>query len=208
MVPSSIATRLKTGSRRIADKHDEVTVLFADIVGFTSLAERLDAADLVATLDELFSKFDEHADRLGLEKIKTVGDEYMVVGGAPRPRADHAEAVADLGAALLETAASRECPDGTTLALRIGMHSGPAVGGVIGKRKLVYDLWGDTVNTANRMQSHGVTGRIHVSAATAAHLHDTHELEQRGPVVIKGKRRDVHLPAAGTPPRSRVISRC
>jgi class 3 adenylate cyclase len=186
VLPASIAERLKDSDRRIADHFDDATVLFADIVGFTVLAERLSPAELVSALDAVFSDFDDLAERHGLEKIKTIGDAYMVVGGVPTAGGDHAIAVAEMALAM------RACIDrhrigGVALAIRIGIHTGPVVAGVIGKRKFLYDLWGDTVNTASRLESHGVAGEIQVSEVTRSRLADRFELESRGRIAIKGK---------------------
>ena len=155
--------------------------MFADIVGFTELSAREEPAQLVRILNEVFTRFDALTDRYGLEKIKTIGDAYMVVGGLPVRRDDHAEAVADLALDMMEAAAEMET------ALRIGINSGPAVAGVIGRRKFAYDLWGDTVNTAARMESHGETGRIQISGAARDLLGDSFACEQRGTIEVKGK---------------------
>ncbi len=184
ILPTPIAKRLKLERAVIADGFDAVTVLFADIVGFTPLSERMTPRDLVALLNEVFSAFDEMARRHGLEKIKTIGDAYMVVGGLPEPRADHAAAVAAM--ALEMHGAVGRIGDGR-ISLRIGIHSGPAVAGVIGTSKYSYDLWGDTVNTASRMESHGAPGEIHVTDAFRAALDGRFILEERGRVEIKGK---------------------
>ena len=153
VLPRSIAIRLKQGERAIAERFTAVTVLFADLVDFTSLAQSLDPADLVALLNDLFSRFDRLAADHGVEKIKTIGDSYMVVGGLPERRADHAEAIAAMALAMLAAVADLNRGRGRTLCLRIGLHSGPVVAGVIGRQKFSYDLWGYTVNIASRMQS-------------------------------------------------------
>jgi class 3 adenylate cyclase len=184
VLPEAIAERLKREPGAIADGFDAVTVLFADIVGFTPLASEMAPRALVELLNEVFSAFDEMARRHGLEKIKTIGDAYMVVGGLPTPRADHARAVAAMALEMRDAMARL---GGGKLALRIGLHSGPVVAGVIGTSKYSYDLWGDTVNTASRMESHGAAGAIHVSEACRAALGDELELEPRGAVEIKGK---------------------
>jgi class 3 adenylate cyclase len=186
VLPEAIAERLKGDERRIAEHFPEATVLFADLVGFTPLAERLTPEQLVAALDDIFSEFDDIADRHGLEKIKTIGDAYMVVGGVPAPRADHARAIAEMALDMRAAIAGRQVADGTRLALRIGIHTGPVVAGVIGKRKFIYDLWGDTVNLASRMESHGVEGGIQVTEATRLRLGDAFRFEERG-VTVKGK---------------------
>ncbi len=187
ILPKPIARRLKDSGRPIADGHEEVSVLFADIVGFTGLSQRMDPAALVAMLNGLFSEFDEICERHGVEKIKTIGDAYMAASGLPHPRPDHAAAIAR---AALEMRAHVErvaSDDAHALQLRIGIHSGPVVAGVIGTKKFIYDLWGDTVNTASRMESHGVSGRIQVSAAARARLEGDFVLRERGLVEVKGK---------------------
>lgn len=187
MVPASIAAQLKGSTERIAEHHDEATVLFADIVGFTPMSEKMSAQEIVSLLDNVFSRFDAQVDKLGLEKIKTIGDGYMAVGGVPDPRDDHVEAVANLAFAMTDIVAAIPPIKGKTLTLRVGIHSGPLVAGVIGTRKLVYDLWGDTVNTASRMESHAEDGTIHVTASVADRLQADYVLEERGEVDIKGK---------------------
>src|SRR6266545_1785191 len=148
VLPAPIAARLKQADGVIADAHDEVTVLFADIVDFTSASEKIGPAQVVEALDELFSVFDQLARRQGLEKIKTIGDAYMVAGGLPDPHPDHARAVAEIALAMRDEVAKRADPSGRPLAVRIGIDTGPVVAGVIGRSKFIYDLWGDTVNTA------------------------------------------------------------
>ncbi|HEV8572167.1 MAG TPA: adenylate/guanylate cyclase domain-containing protein [Actinomycetota bacterium] len=187
VLPEPIAGRLKEGEGIIADGFPEVTVLFADIVDFTPLSDRLAPDEVVALLDEVFTAFDRLADDRGLEKIKTIGDAYMVAGGIPVPRPDHAEAVAEMALGMLEEVARCSAERGMGLAVRIGIDTGPVVAGVIGRRKFIYDLWGDTVNTASRMESHGLAGAIQVTPATYERLHDRYEFEQRGPVAVKSK---------------------
>ena len=187
VLPAPIADRLKGGAEVIVDRFDAVTVLFADIVGFTKLSSTTSPEKLVTMLDELFSVFDRLAEQHGLEKIKTIGDAYMVVAGIPHPVTDHAQAIAYMGRDMLAAIEAYARKHDTDLAIRIGVHTGPVVAGVIGKKKFIYDLWGDTVNTASRMESHGVAGRVHVSAATAELIKGTFDLEARGPVDIKGK---------------------
>lgn len=187
VLPASIATRLKASNEVIADAFADVTVLFADIVNFTPLAGRVLPEDLVRLLDSLFSDFDALADRFGLEKIKTIGDAYMVAGGLPAERPDHARAVADMALEMNVCVATRGAEMGNRFALRIGMDSGPVVAGVIGRKKFIYDLWGDTVNTASRMESHGLPGKIHVTGRTREHLLDGFTFESRGEIEIKGK---------------------
>ncbi len=187
ILPPSIATRLKTEGGIIADGFADVTVLFADIVGFTKISSRLSPAKIVAMLNRLFCTFDDLAGQLGLEKIKTIGDCYMVAGGLPEPRADHAEAVARMGLAMLQTVREFSEESGEAIDVRIGIHSGPVVAGVIGKRKFVYDMWGDTVNIASRMESHGVAGAVQVSDDCRRLLADKFQLTKRGTIDVKGK---------------------
>jgi len=187
ILPPSIARRLKLSGGTIADGFAGVTVLFADIVGFTRLSSRLPPERIVEVLNELFCKFDDLAGQFGLEKIKTIGDCYMVAGGLPEPRADHAEAVAEMGLAMLDIVADLTARWGETLNIRIGVHSGPVVAGVIGKRKFIYDLWGDTVNIASRMESHGIPGTIQLSAASRQLLDGKYRLRHRGMIDVKGK---------------------
>jgi adenylate cyclase len=187
ILPRAIVTRLNGGEAVIADQLRDVTILFADIVGFTLIASKMSAAEVVRMLNGLFSEFDRLAIEHGVEKIKTVGDNYMLAGGLPEPRPDHARAVAEMGLAMLAVIerTNRDLP--SPLQMRIGIHTGDVVAGVIGTHKFVYDIWGDTVNIASRMESHGMPGRIHVSADTQRHLDDHFHLEPRGVVEIKGK---------------------
>jgi class 3 adenylate cyclase len=187
VLPAPVAARLKQGDGRIADACPEVTVLFADIVGFTPLAERLPAAELVDVLDRVFARWDALASELGVEKIKTIGDAYMAAAGIPLPREDHAEAIAEMSLAMGPEVARIAAETGLALEVRIGIDSGPAVAGVIGRAKFSYDLWGDTVNTASRMESHAAPGTIQVSPRAYARLHEQYELRPRGMVEIKGK---------------------
>ena len=175
--------RLKDSPGVIADRYETATVLFSDIVGFTELSAKLPPDELVKKLDTVFTRFDEIADQLGLEKIKTIGDAYMVAGGIPHPRADHAEAVCEMALRMRASIAE----SGEALHVRIGVHTGPIVAGVIGKKKFIYDVWGDTVNTASRMESHGVPGKIQVSAATRDATRGAFAFEMRGEIAVKGK---------------------
>lgn len=187
ILPASIADRLKSSESAIADHSEEVTVLFADIVGFTPLSARKTPQALVQMLDRVFSEFDALAEMHGLEKIKTIGDAYMAAAGLPERRADHAPAAARMAQGMLAAVARIAAETGEALALRIGLHSGPVVAGVIGTKKFSYDMWGDTVNTASRMESHGVPGAVHCSEATAALLQNGFALTPRGAVEIEGK---------------------
>ncbi|MGB3311717.1 MAG: adenylate/guanylate cyclase domain-containing protein [Nodosilinea sp.] len=187
ILPLSIATRLKQGRSTIADHFAEVTVLFADIVEFTQLSEHLSPQDLVALLNDIFSQFDQMAEQHQLEKIKTIGDAYMVVGGIPYERDDHAQAVADMALDMQAMAQAFGDRTGQDFRLRIGINTGPVVAGVIGTKKFIYDLWGDTVNTASRMEAFGVAEHIQVTETTYQCLKDTHDLDLRGEVWVKGK---------------------
>jgi class 3 adenylate cyclase len=187
MLPDSVAERLKETGEVIADGMAEVTVLFADIVDFTRLSERIAPEEVVRTLDELFSLFDRLAERHSLEKIKTIGDAYMLAGGLPQPRSDHAEAVAEMALKMRDEVPRYSDPTGRPLAVRVGIATGPVVAGVIGRKKLSYDLWGDTVNTASRMESHGIPGCIQVTARTHERLRDRYRFQPRGSIHVKGK---------------------
>jgi adenylate cyclase len=190
LMPASIAVRLKQRPGEIiADDLPAVTILFADIVGFTPRAARLPADRLVSFLNRIFSEFDRLAAEHGLEKIKTIGDAYMVAGGLPEKQEGHARAVAGMALAMLEATAALSRELGEEIAVRIGIHSGPAVAGVIGSRKLFYDVWGDTVNTAARMEQHGQAGRIQVSQEARQAIGEGYSFEERGMVLIKGKGR-------------------
>ena len=183
--PRAIANRLKQSKEVIAERSDDVSVLFADIAGFTPVAERLPAEDVVVLLNDIFSAFDDLVAECGLEKIKTIGDGYLVAAGIPTPRADHAEAAARLALAMREKLA--ELPPARGLDLRVGIDSGPVVAGVIGRMKFGYDLWGDTVNTASRMESHAPDGAIQVTEHTYRLLAEGFEFERRPGVSVKGK---------------------
>ena len=189
MLPPSIARRLKAGAPIIADAFPAVTVLFADIAGFTDYSARVTPEALVDELNVVFARFDQLARAHGVEKIKTIGDAYMVVSGAPEPRVDHAVAMARFAVELQAAAAGILRRDGQPFQLRVGLHTGAAVGGVIGSSKRAFDLWGDTVNTASRMESHGHVGRVHLSAEVAAALAGAFALEERGEILVKGKGR-------------------
>jgi adenylate cyclase len=186
ILPVQIADRLRAGEQRIADDFAAVTVVFSDVAGFTPLARTTGADEVIEILDRLFSAFDSLADRYGLEKIKTIGDAYMAVAGAPEPRTDHVRAGADMALAMIDETARVGAELKRDLALRVGIHTGPAAAGVIGQRKFIYDLWGDAVNVASRMETHGVAGRIHVSEAVESALHNSYQFEERGGVDVKG----------------------
>jgi guanylate cyclase len=185
ILPGEIAERLQAEPNAIADHFDEASILFADVVDFTPLASRLDAREVVELLDRLFTSFDELVDRCGVEKIKTIGDCYMVAAGVPRPRPDHAQALAGLALEMKECA--RTCLPESDLRLRIGISSGPVVAGVIGRRRFLYDLWGDTVNMASRMESHGTSDEIQITRPTWELLRDDFVTEPVGLVDVKGK---------------------
>ncbi|MEQ8469226.1 adenylate/guanylate cyclase domain-containing protein [Coleofasciculus sp. E1-EBD-02] len=187
ILPKPIADRLKQNQQTIADSFTEATVLFADIVGFTQLSQRISATELVKLLNEIFSAFDQLTETYGLEKIKTIGDAYMVVGGLPTPCDNHADAIADMALEMQQQVAQFSAKYGEPFKIRIGINTGPVVAGVIGTKKFIYDLWGDAVNTASRMESHGVPGGIQVSASTYQHLRDKYQFEERGTIQVKGK---------------------
>ncbi len=188
MLPASIAERLKEPGRGIiADKYDEASVLFADIVGFTERASSTAPADLVQFLDRLFSAFDALVDRHRLEKIKVSGDSYMVVSGVPRPRPDHPQALADFALDMVNVVAGLKDPHGEAVPLRVGMATGPVVAGVVGSRRFFYDVWGDAVNVASRMESTDSVGRIQVPQAMYERLKDEFVLRERGLMEVKGK---------------------
>lgn len=187
ILPASIAERLKTGSEIIADRFDSVSILFLDIVQFTEKSDKISAPKVVAFLNRLFLIFDDLTEHYGLEKIKTIGDAYMVAAGIPDPCNDHAERLADMSLDIKKALNDFNKLNSETVRLRIGIHSGPAVAGVIGKKKFAYDIWGDTVNTASRMEAYGEPGEIHVSEATYRLLRGKYDFEPRGIIGIKGK---------------------
>jgi len=187
ILPAPVAERLKEREETIADAFSDVTILFADIVDFTPLAARTAPRDLVQLLNSVFSAFDRLAEHHGLEKIKTIGDAYMVAGGLPESRPDHAEAVAEMALDMREEVRRLSAEVGEALAIRVGIDTGPVIAGVIGERKFAYDLWGDSVNTASRMESHGLKDQIQLSERAFARLKDTYMCEERGVVAIKGK---------------------
>jgi adenylate cyclase len=186
ILPKPIADRLKRGEKNIAGSYPEVTVLFSDLVGFTKMSAKKTAPELVKLLNDIFSRFDKRAELLGLEKIKTIGDAYMAVGGLPIPRSDHAEIVADMALGMYQDLTDFNQANQQEIQMRIGIHSGPVVAGVIGFTKFSYDLWGNTVNTASRMESTAGNGRIQVSAVTHELLKEHFVLEEREMVECKG----------------------
>jgi guanylate cyclase len=187
ILPQSIADKLKAGTQPIADQFSSASILFADVVDFTPLAERLLPTEVVGVLNHLFSHFDVLAERHGLEKIKTIGDCYMVAAGVPSPRPDHARALALMALDMQIAMRAVDEVGRLGLGLRVGINSGPVVAGVIGRKRFLYDLWGDAVNTASRMESHGTSGRIQITRATKELLEDEFECEPRGTIPVKGK---------------------
>jgi guanylate cyclase len=187
MLPRSIAERLQSRSQTIADQFPTASILFADVVDFTPRTEHLRPAEVVGLLDDLFGHFDALAERYGLEKIKTIGDCYMVAAGVPDPRPDHARALALMALDMLEVVDSEDEIGQLGIELRIGINSGPVVAGVIGRKRRLYDLWGDAVNTASRMESHGTPGRIQITRATYELVKEEFVCERRGTVTVKGK---------------------
>ena len=187
ILPKSIAVRKLANEKVIADSHDICSVLFGDIVGFTPLSKVLGPERLVDFLNQIFTTFDDYSEELGLEKIKTIGDNYMVASGVPKADPEHAFKIAEMGRRMVGYIQSLPSIGGVQPMMRIGIHSGPLVAGVIGKKKFVYDLWGDAVNTAARMESHGIPNRIHLSSDTAALIGGRYAVESRGVIEIKGK---------------------
>jgi class 3 adenylate cyclase len=195
VLPQAIVERLKEQSvliaesfmPLIADSFPNVTVLFADIVGFTKFSAGINPEKLVILLNEIFSEFDSIADKCGLEKIKTIGDSYMAAAGIPVPVADHAARAAHMALDMMSALDAFNERNGYMLQMRIGISSGAVVAGVIGKRKFIYDLWGDTVNTASRMESHGVPGRIQITDDMRRQIGASFELEERGIIEVKGR---------------------
>jgi adenylate cyclase len=187
ILPRSIAERLKAASNTIADHFDSASILFADVVDFTPLAQRLLPAEVVGILDELFSHFDALVERHGLEKIKTIGDCYMAAAGVPNPRPDHARRAALLALDMRDAVATSAVAGQSGLELRIGINSGPVVAGVIGTKRFLYDLWGDAVNTASRMESQSTPGEIQITRATYDLLKDEFVCRRRGTILVKGK---------------------
>jgi adenylate cyclase len=187
VLPEVIATRLKKDESFIADRYPQVSILFADIVNFTPLSNRLSPEDLVNMLNQIFSRFDLLAETFGLEKIKTIGDAYMAAAGLPTERPDHARACIEMALAMQQEIAKLDLPETKELQLRIGIHTGPVVAGVIGLRKFIYDLWGDAVNTASRMESHGIPGSIHITDEVRQMVDGEFDFKDRGIIEVKGK---------------------
>jgi PAS domain S-box-containing protein len=187
ILPGPIAVRLQMQESNIADSFAEATVLFADLVDFTELCTTISPTELVKLLNEIFSVFDQLAEQYGLEKIKTIGDAYMVAGGIPISRNDHAEAIAQMALDMLKEIRQFQTNQGQQFSIRIGINSGPVVAGVIGIKKIIYDLWGDTVNIASRMESQGIPGKIQVTEFTYRILCDKYLFEERGVISVKGK---------------------
>ena len=186
ILPRPIADRLKRGEKNISGAYPEVTILFSDLVGFTSMSSKVSATELVKLLNDLFTRFDKRADALGLEKIKTIGDAYMAVGGLPIPRSDHASICAAMALGMFEDLKDFNASNNASLNMRIGLNSGPVVAGVIGYTKFSYDLWGNTVNTASRMESTSQPGRVQVSLATYELIKDEFVCEEGAIVECKG----------------------
>lgn len=186
-LPGTIAERLKKVEWVIADHFEDVSVLFADMVGFTRLASQISPTELILKLNSIFSEFDQLTEQYSLEKIKTIGDGYMVAAGLPNPRKDHADAIMEMAIAMQKTMAEINKNTRENLKLRIGINTGPVVAGVIGIKKFSYDLWGDTVNTASRMEKYGIPGCIQITEATYKQLSKKHLFTERGIIDIKGK---------------------
>jgi class 3 adenylate cyclase len=186
ILPRPIADRLKRGEKNISGSYPDVTILFSDLVGFTKMSSQTSATDLVKLLNDLFTRFDKRADALGVEKIKTIGDAYMAVAGLPIPRPDHAQLCAELALGMFDDLKAFNQENGKELDMRIGLNSGPVVAGVIGYTKFSYDLWGNTVNTASRMESTSKPGRVQVSPATYEAIKNDFVVEDGGLMECKG----------------------
>ncbi|MBK7053897.1 MAG: adenylate/guanylate cyclase domain-containing protein [Leptospiraceae bacterium] len=186
ILPLSIIKKLRDNPDTIAERFEDCTVLFSDIVGFTQMSKSMPAVSVVSLLNEIFSRFDDLAEKYNLEKIKTIGDAYMVVGGLPEPDENHVEKIASFALEMLDVIRDYRQKNNVQLELRIGINSGAAVAGVIGKKKFIYDLWGDSVNTASRMESHGLPGQIQVSESTYIRIKHLFQFEDRGNMEVKG----------------------
>jgi len=187
VLPRKIAASLKNESRLIADSFPEASILFADLVGFTPLSIQMPPTEMVSLLNDIYTHFDNLVEKYDLEKIRTIGDNYMVAAGIPTPMPNHAQALADMALDICVYASSHAPLNGKPMQFRVGINSGPLVAGVVGKKKFQYDVWGDTVNTASRMESHGVAGKIQITDATRELLKDEFACEKRGVLNIKGK---------------------
>lgn len=187
VLPREIAQVLKSGKEPIADHFDSATILFADIVDFTRLSMRMSPDEMVELLNHVFSYFDSLVEKYGVEKIRTIGDNYMVASGLPRPKIDHAHCMASMALDMASFIGALQPRNGSKIDFRIGINSGPVVAGVIGKRKFQYDIWGDVVNTASRMESHGVAGKIQITPSTYALIKKEFSCQPRGSIAIKGK---------------------
>ena len=187
VLPASIARRLRDQPGVVADSYLNASVLFADIVGFTPLSELTDPVAIVALLNQIFSAFDNLVEQHGLEKIKTIGDAYMVAGGVPEESPGHLLRMGSLALEMLDEIQNHKAPDGGVIHLRIGINTGPVVAGVIGRKKFIFDLWGDTVNIAARMESHGLPGTIHVTSRVFVEMRDRFQFEKRGILHVKGR---------------------
>jgi len=187
ILPKSVADRLKHGENRIADSYDSATIMFADLVDFTRISSDMTPDDVVELLGQVFSRFDQLTEKYGAEKIKTIGDAYMVVCGVPEPRTDHAEAIANLAIEMQQALVELSVGTGKMLMMRIGINSGPVIAGVIGTAKFSYDLWGDTVNMASRMEHYGLSNVIQVTENTYRLIEGKFRLEKREPINVKGK---------------------
>lgn len=187
ILPKDIADILKVESQTIADQYDSASVMFADIVGFTPLTAQMSPTGMVLLLNEIYSYFDTLVEKYGVEKIRTIGDNYMVASGVPRPKEDHAQSLAYMALDMLDYVSNLEPLSGKSLTFRIGVNSGPLVAGVIGSKKFSYDVWGDAVNIASRMESQGEPGKIQITQSTLDLLEDRFVCQSRGPVMVKGK---------------------
>jgi len=187
ILPNLVAQRLKSGEQLIADSFPDASVLFADIVGFTHFSSQITPEQLVGYLEDIFRRFDELVECYGVEKIKTIGDAYMVVSGIPKKRAEHLSPLVDMALGMLNSIEEFNQEHHLNLQIRIGIHSGPVVAGVIGQKKFIYDLWGDTVNTASRMESCGIPNKIQITEDTRQRLPNNYHLEKRGEIDVKGK---------------------
>jgi class 3 adenylate cyclase len=189
ILPVTIADRLKNGEQLIADRYENATILFCDLVGFTAMAENRYPEEIVKILNRLVSEFDKLSGSLGLEKIKTIGDAYLVVAGLPEHRSDHAAAISEMALKMIDVVETVNGDLDLSLKVRIGIHSGPVVGGVIGQIKFTFDLWGDTVNVAARLESHGIPGKIQISETTKQLLNGNYLLEERGEIELRNHSR-------------------